>query len=118
MNESSLIVVARGLQASSRLHEFIAWHAERLARSGAEICQLQATVERKEWPFRPPTFQATLKAGRSTGTVMVNAGEFGRSTPYLAIAGAFEQLAEALAAPSSRCEVDRGQRTPTLMAGA
>lgn len=84
------------MKASCALHELVARQATELRDAGVDIRRFQAVVEFKQWPSHAPSFQVTLTVGYEGKDLTVNAGEFGSSTPFLAIASAGRQLRDAL----------------------
>lgn len=109
------MVAFRGMAPSVALHALIERHAQRVQEGmpGVEILQLQATVERREWPSRPPTVQVTLELGVPGAVLTASAGDFGRSTPFMAMETAFNELRSRvarlpIAAPPARVRFTAG----------
>lgn len=89
-----VMVVFRGMAPSAALHALVERHARRVQEGipRLEILQLQATVERREWPRRAPTVQVTLELGLPGAVIHATAGDFGCSNAFMAMEAAFNEL--------------------------
>lgn len=103
-----IVAIFRGLPASAALQTLLGWHAHQLPESvpGLDVLQLQATVERREWPAHPPTVQVSLELSLPNGVLAARAGDYGRSNAYMAMDAAFAELRARVA----RLPIDPGQR--------
>ncbi len=111
-----IVVVFRGMAPSVAVHSLIERHAHRMQEGvpGLEMLGLQAMVERREWPSRPPTVQVTLELGLPEATLTATAGDFGRSNAFMAMDAAFNELRSRIA----RLPIARPLPPAALAAGA
>ena len=94
MSIPPLIVRFQGMPASAAMHVLMERHASTLRERvpGLDNLQLQATVQRMQWPSRGPTVQVFLRAWTDEGVVTSSAGDFGGSNAFIAMEAAFAEL--------------------------
>jgi hypothetical protein len=99
MNDFPVIVGFRGLPASAALEDLVRRQARGLALSmrGLDCARLEARVERRCWPSRPPTVQVALAISLPQVLLTAQAGDFGCISGFTAVETAFGALRGRLA---------------------